>query len=91
MKKRIRRKEIGLAPDEEKEKIYQQIDELHKAGNEVKVNEHKSGFPAVTVDCGDIHILTDCLSLEQWHRQKKQAEAAVPTVEALNDEKGYKD
>jgi len=66
-------KDIRSAPDEEKVKIYEQIDELHKTtGEPVTVREHKSGFPAVTVACGEIFILTDCLSLETWHKVAKE-------------------
>jgi len=66
-------KDIRSAPGEEKEKIYEQIDELHKTtGEPVIAKEHKSGFPAVTVECGEIFILTDCLSIERWRKLKKE-------------------
>lgn len=55
--------------DEEKEKVYNQIEALYNQGKEVKTKEHRSGFPAVTVDCEDIHIITDILSLEAWRRK----------------------
>jgi hypothetical protein len=61
-------------PDEEKEKVYEQIHALYLQGKSVKVKEHKSGFPAVTVDCEDIHILTDIISLEHWWAKKKEQE-----------------
>ena len=70
----MRRKDIMLSPDEDKEKLYDQINELHLQGKAVKVREHRSGFPAVTVDCEDIHIITDCISLEQWWARKKKRE-----------------
>ena len=60
---------IMLKPDEEKEKIYDQIEALYNQGKKPKVKQHRSGFPAVTVDCEDIHILTDILSLEEWRRK----------------------
>ena len=66
----MRYKDIMLDPDEEKEN--EQINDLFLQGKHVKVKEHKSGFPAVTVDCEDIHILTDILSLEQWWAKKKK-------------------
>jgi len=69
----VQRKDIMLDPDEEKEKVYEQIHTLYLQGKGVTVKEHKSGFPAVTVDCEDIHILTDIISLEQWWKKKKQA------------------
>ena len=63
---RVRRVDIILASDEEQYKHYEAVDALYRQGKEVSIKEHKSGFPAVTVDCGDIHLLTDCLSLEAW-------------------------
>jgi len=68
------RKDIMLQPDEEKEKVYEEIHALFLQGKKVQVEEHKSGFPAVTVDCEDIHILTDIISLEQWWAKQKQKE-----------------
>ncbi len=67
----VEHKDIRLEPDEEKEKVYEQINALFLQQKPVKVEQHKSGFPAVTVDCEDIHILTDILSLEQWWAKKK--------------------
>ncbi len=68
----MRYKDIMLDQDEEKGKVYEKINDLFLRGKPVKVKEHKSGFPAVTVDCEDIHILTDIISLEQWWVKKKQ-------------------
>ena len=70
----MERKDIRLSPDEEKEKVYEEIHAHFLKGKGVKVREHKSGFPAVTIDCEDIHILTDILSLEQWWAKQKQIE-----------------
>jgi len=70
----MERKDIRLSPDEEKEKVYDQIHALYHQGKEARIREHKSGFPAVTVDCEDIHILTDIISLEQWWAKQKQKE-----------------
>jgi hypothetical protein len=70
-KARARRKDIRLAQDEEKEETYKLIDGLVELGIPVSIKEHRSGFPAVTVDCGEVHILTDTLSLEQWQSKKK--------------------
>ena len=70
----MRHKDIRTDSDEEKEKLYEQIHELFLQKKHVKVREHRSGFPAVTVDCGDIHILTDILSLEAWWVKKKTQE-----------------
>jgi len=69
---RIKRKDIRLASVEEKEETYKLIDGLAEVGVPVAVKEHRSGFPAVTVDCGEVHILTDILSLEAWWAKKKK-------------------
>jgi len=71
-KARARRKDIRLSPDEEKEETYNLIDGLVELGIPVSIKEHRSGFPAVTVDCGEVHILTDILSLEAWWAKKKK-------------------
>jgi len=68
----MERKDIRLELDEEKEKVYEQIHSLFLQGKSVEMAEHKSGFPAVTVDADDIHILTDIISLEQWWGKKKK-------------------
>ena len=65
---------------ESKEKVYDQINQLYLQGKAIKVREHKSGFPAVTVDTEDIHIITDCISLEQWWLKKKK-EGREVTIE----------
>jgi len=70
----VRRKDIMMSPDEEKEKVYEQINDLYLQGKAITVREHRSGFPAVSVDAGDIHIITDCISLEQWWTKKKTKE-----------------
>ena len=69
---RLRRKDIRLASAEEKEEVYKLVDGLVALGVPVSVKEHRSGFPAVTVDCGEVHILTDILSLEAWWAKKKR-------------------
>ena len=66
------RDNIMLKPTEEKEKVYCQIQAYYLTGKPVSMKEHKSGFPAVTVDCEDIHILTDIISIEQWWAKVKQ-------------------
>jgi len=60
------RLDIRGASDEEKHKHYERVDALYRQGKAVRIKEHRSGFPAVTVDCGDIHLLTDIISLETW-------------------------
>jgi hypothetical protein len=70
---RMKRKDIRLASAEEKEETYKLIDGLVELGVPVAVKEHRSGFPAITVDCGEVHILTDILSLEVWSAKKKKA------------------
>jgi hypothetical protein len=69
---RMKRKDIRLSPDEEKEETYKLIDGLVELGVPVTVKEHHSGFPAAIVDCGEVHILTDILSLEAWWAKKKK-------------------
>jgi hypothetical protein len=68
---RVKWKDIRLASVSVKEEIYQEIRNLYKSGASVSMKEHPSGFPAVTVDCGEIHILTDILSLEEWWAKMK--------------------
>ena len=70
----MERKDIRLSPDEEKEKVYEEIHNLYLQGKSARLKEHKSGFPAITVDCENIHIITDIISLEQWWAKKKQKE-----------------
>jgi hypothetical protein len=70
---RMKRKDIRLASAEEKEETYKLIDGLVELGVPVAVKEHRSGFPAITVDCGEVHILTDILSLEVWSAKKQKA------------------
>lgn len=65
------RRDIRPASDKERRETYELIDGLFHLGIPVSIKEHKSGFPAVTVDCGEIHILTDILSLEEWWAKKK--------------------
>lgn len=62
----MKREDIRLKTDEEKEAIYLRINTLWQMGLPVSIQEHRSGFPAVTVDIGDEHIITDILSVEQW-------------------------
>jgi hypothetical protein len=69
----VSRKDLRLASVQEKEETYKLIDGLADLGITVSIKEHKSGFPAVTVDCGEIHILTDILSLEEWWAKQKKA------------------
>ena len=62
----IRRQDIRDSRDDEKAAIYEAVHCRWMEGERGVVREHRSGFPAVTVDCGDIHILSDVLSLEAW-------------------------
>lgn len=68
----MERKDMLMESDEEKEKVYDQIHDLYLQGKAIKLREHGSGFPAVTVDCEDIHIITDILTLETWWGKKKK-------------------
>ena len=67
------RRDIMLDPDEER--VYQEIHRLYREGKPVRVREHPSGFPTVTVDCGDLHVVTDIIRLGQWWAEKKYPEA----------------
>lgn len=69
---RVNRKDIRAASAEEKQEVYKLIDGLVELGIPASIKEHRSGFPAVTVDCGEIYILTDILSLEEWWAKKKK-------------------
>lgn len=94
----MKRRDIMELPDEEKAKIYEQIDQLYRKGSKVELREHRSGFPAITVDCEDIHILTDCLSLELWWkvfnkkgRQNEHQVVAIPSsAESEQDRRATK-
>ena len=65
-------RDILLDPGEDKEKTYERVHALYLQGKSVTVQEDESGFPAVTVDCEDIHILTDIISLERWWAREKE-------------------
>ena len=58
-----------LEPDDEK--VYQEIHRLYQQGKPVRVREHESGFPTVTVDCEDLHVVTDIIRLGQWWAENK--------------------
>ena len=62
----MKRKDIRGSSNEEKERVYLRIHTLWQLVLPVCMRQHQSGFPAVTVDCGEEHIITDILSLEQW-------------------------
>ena len=66
---RLERRDIMGKPKEEKVAVYDDISQRWLKGADVKSREHKSGFPAIMVDCEDIHILTDCLSVEEYFHQ----------------------
>jgi len=91
---RLERRDIMGKPDEEKLTVYDEITNRHLTGVPVKSREHRSGFPAITVDCGDIHILTDCLSVEAyWHKMltflkgfKDAAAAEAPSSSEIQAE-----
>jgi len=74
VKVKVDRRNILSEPDSEKEQIYQQIHAQWKSGAPVRTHEHKSGFPAVTVDCGDIRIITDVLSVEDFWKKLRLEE-----------------
>lgn len=63
---RVKPLDIRSTTDEDKHRHYEAVDALYRQGKKVSMKQHRSGFPAVTVDCEAIHLLTDCLSLEAW-------------------------
>jgi len=70
--KAIRRHDIRSETDEVKYKIYEEIHRRWNSGIKVSMNAHRSGFPAITIDCEEIAIITDVLSLERWWALRKE-------------------
>ena len=66
----MKRTDMRQASIEEKRQQYRAVDAHYREGKSVKVREDRSGFPGVTVDCEDIHLLTDILSLEEWWQEE---------------------
>ena len=64
-------KDIRLLPQGKKYEIY---DKIGLGAKKVRVKEHSSGFPAITIDYKNLHLLTDCLSLEKWWLERKKQE-----------------
>lgn len=64
-------KDIRLLPQEKKYEIY---DKIGLGAKGVETEEHSSGFPAITIDYKDLHLLTDCLSLTEWWLERKKQE-----------------
>lgn len=62
-------KDIRALSDEKKYEIY---DKIGIKAEGVKTREHSSGFPAITIDYKDFHLLTDCLSLEKWRWKRSK-------------------
>ena len=62
-------KDIRLLSDQEKINWYERIGKNAKG---VIVKEHKSGFPAITIQYKDICLLTDILSVEEWSNKIKK-------------------
>jgi len=71
---RLKYNDIRAETDEVKFKVYDEIDHLYQnEGKDIAIKEHKSGFPAITIDCGEIHVLTDIISLEKyWSKRRKE-------------------
>ena len=64
-------RDLRLASNAEKVEAYGEIEKLYQTGVPVSLSQHPSGFPAVEIRCGEIHILTDILSVEEWWRAKE--------------------
>ena len=47
--------DIRNKPDEYKTAVYQRIQALWLEGKKVVKKAHRSGFPAITLDCEDLH------------------------------------
>lgn len=54
-----------------KEKKYEAYNKIGREAKGVRVKEHESGFPAITIDYKNLHFLTDCLSVEEWWKEQK--------------------
>jgi hypothetical protein len=87
-KARVEYRDIRALPDDEKAKVYEQVDAKYLEGKEAKTAAHKSGFPAITIDCDDIHVIADILSLEQWWSKKKAGLSAKITREGEGNGEG---
>ena len=81
-------KDIRHLPDEEKAKVYEDIDRLYHQGQAVKLKEHKSGFPALTLHCAQFRYLTDILSLEEWGVEHKGKHHHGPPEKEVNRAQG---
>lgn len=64
----MQHKDMRLLSDKKK---YETYDKIGTKARGVKVEEHSSGFPAITVDYRDFHLLTDCLSVEEWWKERQ--------------------
>jgi len=60
------RRDIRGLKEENRREAYDVISRLRMEGARVMMHEYKAGFPSIMVDCQDIHILTDVVSLERW-------------------------
>jgi len=70
----MNRQNVLLEPDQVKFQIYETIHAKWLAGATVRIEEDYSGFPAVKIDCEEISVLTDILSLERWWSSRKAEE-----------------
>lgn len=70
----MKREDITQKTTEEKERVYLTIDIFSHMGHEIYMRAHESGLPLMAVDCGNIHILTDSLSLEDFLKRLKKVE-----------------
>ena len=69
-----RHKNIMELSDADKYMIYQQIEETRlmvNDGSNPLIQEHSSGFLAITIDYKNHHYITDCFSLESWFKKWK--------------------
>ena len=63
-------RDIRSLNEQEKFKIYDQLEEKHHG--KITLDRHSSGFPAVTISVdGKLEYITDILSVEKWWRKRK--------------------
>jgi len=67
----MKTRDIRSLSDNEKFQIYSDINVFAQLGRRVRIRHHPSGFPAIIIECNDVRIITDILSLEGWSARRK--------------------
>lgn len=73
-------KDIRLLPQKKKYELY---DKIGLDAKKVKIKEHSSGLLAITIDCKDLHVLTDYSSLMEWWLERKKQEQKDAAYERI--------